>query len=101
MLTSATPPGLSLLKRIGSVGRGNSPMSSFKKSHQEDSTLTLPLVSETCASKQEHHPASAPSLQPLSSARFSVEELPPPQQQCSFTKSVINGDYHLHSTVLI
>ncbi|KAK7373758.1 hypothetical protein VNO80_07178 [Phaseolus coccineus] len=93
MLTSATPPGLTLLKRIGSVGRSNSPLTSFKRSqeYQEDSALTLPLVSEARAFKQENHPASAPTLQPLSSARFSVEELPPPQQQCSFTKSVING----------
>ncbi|CAJ1799825.1 unnamed protein product [Sphenostylis stenocarpa] len=86
MLTSATPPGLNLLKRIGSVGRSNS---SIKRS-KEDSSLTLPFVSETNLIKQDEHHASTPCLQPLvsSSARFSVNELPPPQQQCSFTKSL-------------
>ncbi|XP_014496665.1 amino acid transporter AVT1D-like [Vigna radiata var. radiata] len=93
MLTSATPPGINLLKRFGSVGRGNSPITSFKRSqeHQEDSTLSLPLVSDTCGFKQENRLASAPRLQPLSSAKFSVDELPPPHEQCSYTKSVING----------
>ncbi|RDX70114.1 Amino acid transporter AVT1D, partial [Mucuna pruriens] len=92
MLTSVTPPGLTFLRRIRSE-RVNSLTTSFKRSqeNEEDSSLTIPLVYETSSISQVDQPASTPFLQSLSSAKFSVHELPPPQQQCSFAKSVING----------
>ncbi|KAK7395265.1 hypothetical protein VNO78_15816 [Psophocarpus tetragonolobus] len=86
MLTSVTPPGINLLRKVGSVGRGR------VGENQATSSLTLPLVSEISPVKQENQTVSAPYLQSLvSNARFSMDELPPPQQQCSFIKSIING----------
>ncbi|KAL9315456.1 hypothetical protein ACSQ67_016457 [Phaseolus vulgaris] len=98
---SATPPGLTLLKRFGSVGRSNSLATSFKRSQecQEDSALTLPLVSRHVHSNKRIILLRAHTLQPLSSARFYVEELPPPQEQCSFAKSVINVFPNIYSSM--
>ncbi|XP_029125843.1 amino acid transporter AVT1D [Cajanus cajan] len=93
MLTSVTPPGLTLLRRFGSIGGDNSPTASFKRlqENQEDSSLTIPFISETSSVKIEDQVASTPYVQPLNSAKFSVHELPPSQQQCSVAKSIING----------
>lgn len=102
MLTSVTPPGVTFLRRNGSTGRSDSFYTAFKKSQtsQDDSSLIKPLVSDTSSFKQEE-PTSKPPVQSLvsSCSRFSSLELPPAKQQCSFTQSVINGNYHLHSTI--
>ncbi|XP_057440475.1 amino acid transporter AVT1D-like [Lotus japonicus] len=88
MLTnvSVTPPGLGLtfLRRMSSTGRSNS----ASQQYQDDSSLTTPLVSDNVSSKQPHH---VQSLVSSSCTKFSASELPPPQQQCSFAQSVING----------
>lgn len=80
MLTSVAPTGVIFLRRIDSIGRGNSPTISFKRS-QEDTSLTIPLVSETTSIKQENHSTSTPHLKSLVSSclRFSMDELPLPQ----------------------
>jgi len=93
MLTSVTSSEATFLREIGSIGKGDSPTTSFKRSqeNQEDTSLTLPLVSQTTSIKQENYFASTPHLQSLVSSNpiFSMDELSPPQQQCSFLKSVI------------
>lgn len=101
MLTSvsASAPGLSFLRRIGSTGTGSSL-----------SSLTIPLFPETSddpITKQDQDPTSTSSLVQSSLVpaggcpKISASELPPPQQQCSsFLESVINGDYLLPSTLI-
>ncbi|KAL2336589.1 hypothetical protein Fmac_011035 [Flemingia macrophylla] len=93
MLTSVTPHGLPFLRSVGSIRRDNSSIISFKAPHeiQENSSLTIPFVSETSPIKIEDIPTSTSIVQSLSSAKFSMNELPPPQQQCSVKKSIING----------
>ncbi|XP_027351291.1 amino acid transporter AVT1D-like [Abrus precatorius] len=84
MLTSVTPPGLTFLKRIGSKGGTNSFTTAFRRfqENEDDSSLSVPLFSETSSLTQQDEPASAPHEQ---------SSCPPPQQQCSFSQSVING----------
>lgn len=93
MLTSVTSSEATFLRGIGSIGKGDSPTTSFKRSqeNQEDTSLTLPLVSQTTSIKRENYFASTPHLQSLVSSNpiFSMDELSPPRQQCSFLKSVI------------
>ncbi|XP_061353331.1 amino acid transporter AVT1D [Gastrolobium bilobum] len=93
MLTSVTPPGITFLRRIGSKGRSSSLSTAFQRpqEYQDDSSLIIPLVSETSSSKQEEPTSThVPSLV-SSCTKFSASELPPPQQQCSFAQSVLNG----------
>ncbi|MED6140208.1 hypothetical protein PIB30_090978, partial [Stylosanthes scabra] len=102
MLTSVTPPGISLIRRIGSKGNSNSQSltTSFKRSSQEwkqeDSSLAKPLLVsdnlkevENAVSEQQQQPSTQSSL--FHHAKFSLDDLPPPQHQCSFAQSVING----------
>ncbi|MED6106685.1 hypothetical protein PIB30_006629 [Stylosanthes scabra] len=99
MLTSVTPPGISLLRRIGSKGNSNnqSLSGSFKRTQewkQEDSPLAKPLLvsdnlKEVESAVSEEQPLTQSSAFPH--AKFSLDDLPPPQHQCSFAQSVING----------
>ncbi|KAK7292943.1 hypothetical protein RJT34_15801 [Clitoria ternatea] len=96
-----TPPwpqsyrqSMDMLKGIGCIGRSNSSTTEFKRAreNQDDSSLALPLITNTISLKQDEHP-SIPILQPRLSCchKFSATELPPPHEQCSFAQSVING----------
>ena len=100
MLTSVTPPGITFLRRIGSKGSSNYISTSFNRPQewQDDSSLIKPLVSDTSSIKEEEPTSITPVKSIVSSySKFSVSELPPPQQQCSFAQSVINGDHLSHS----
>jgi hypothetical protein len=89
MLTSVsvTPTGISFLKRIGSTG---------KKENQDDlysNSLTIPLIYEEETSiKQEQSTSTSPLQSLVSTPKISVTEIPPQQRQCSFVRSVINGN---------
>ncbi|XP_020976998.1 vacuolar amino acid transporter 1 isoform X6 [Arachis ipaensis] len=98
MLTSVTPPGISFLRRIGSKGSSNNQYltTAFKRSQewkQEDSSLAKPLVSDQLKEVENGVSEEQPARQQSSvfqHSKFSLDDLPPPQHQCSFAQSVIN-----------
>ncbi|QHO38811.1 vacuolar amino acid transporter 1-like [Arachis hypogaea] len=99
MLTSVTPPGISFIRRIGSKGSSNNQYltTAFKRSQewkQEDSSLAKPLVSDQLKEVENGVSEEQPARQQSSvfqHSKFSLDDLPPPQHQCSFAQSVING----------
>ncbi|XP_020977000.1 vacuolar amino acid transporter 1 isoform X8 [Arachis ipaensis] len=106
MLTSVTPPGISFLRRIGSKGSSNNQYltTAFKRSQewkQEDSSLAKPLVSDQLKEVENGVSEEQPARQQSSvfqHSKFSLDDLPPPQHQCSFAQSVIN-DILIHGIV--
>ncbi|QHO38813.1 vacuolar amino acid transporter 1-like [Arachis hypogaea] len=94
MLTSVTPPGISFIRRIGSKGSSNNQYltTAFKRSQewkQEDSSLAKPLVSDQLKEVENGVSEEQPARQQSSvfqHSKFSLDDLPPPQHQCSFAQ---------------
>ncbi|KAI4356491.1 hypothetical protein L6164_000513 [Bauhinia variegata] len=91
MLTSVTPPPVSFLRNTASTGAISFLSSAYKRSQvgQSESSLIDPLIPSTSSIKEEE-----PTLVQghfSSCSKFSYSELPPPQKQCSFAQSVLNG----------
>ncbi|XP_052116892.1 amino acid transporter AVT1D isoform X3 [Arachis duranensis] len=95
MLTSVTPPGISFIRRIGSKGSSNNQYltTAFKRSQewkQEDSSLAKPLVSDQLKEVENGVSEEQPARQQSSvfqHSKFSLDDLPPPQHQCSFAQN--------------
>lgn len=90
MYTSVTPPPISFL-------RGSFALSSADKRSQPTlpiySSLSKPLISVTSLDKDEVPTSTLPvKFSAASCSRFtSLNELPPPVEQCSYSQSVLNA----------
>lgn len=94
MFTSVTPPFINFLRGNNLTGISSVFSTAYKrpKSSELDSSLSKPLISETSLDKEEVPTYTLPvKLSASSYSKFSISELPPPQEQCSFAQAVING----------
>lgn len=94
MFTSVTPPFINFLRGNNSLTGISSVFSTAYKRPQSselDSSLRKPLISETNLDKEVPTYTLPVKLSASSYSKFSISELPPPQEQCSFAQAVING----------
>nr|XP_023913895.1 amino acid transporter AVT1D-like [Quercus suber] len=88
MFTSVTPPSISFLRGPSLTGVSSFLSTAYKRPQpqplERDSSLSKPLISED--------PTTPPvKLSSSTYSKLSISGLPPPQEQCSFSQSVING----------
>ncbi|XP_050242546.1 amino acid transporter AVT1D [Quercus robur] len=88
MFTSVTPPSISFLRGPSLTGVSSFLSTAYKRPQpqplERDSSLSKPLISED--------PTTPPvKLSASTYSKLSISGLPPPQEQCSFSQSVING----------
>ncbi|KAK9985247.1 hypothetical protein SO802_030198 [Lithocarpus litseifolius] len=88
MFTSVTPPTISFLRGPSLTGVSSFLSTAYKRPQPQlsecESSLSKPLISED--------PTTPPvKLSASTCSKLSISGLPPPQEQCSFSQSVING----------
>lgn len=93
MFTSVTPPTISFLRGASLTGVSSFLSTAYKRPQPQpsecDSSLSKPLISED--------PTTPPvKLSASTYPKLSISGLPPPQEQCSFSESVINGKKKIH-----
>ncbi|XP_059428033.1 amino acid transporter AVT1D-like [Corylus avellana] len=92
MFTSVTPPPfINFLRGNSLTGISSAFSTAYKRPQSSElgSSPSKPLISGTSLDKEEVPTYTQPVKLPAS--KFSISELPPPQEQCSFAQAVING----------